>query len=56
MLVQMAYALNEVVATGQFLARRRAHGKPVLRVFFAGDTDDGRTSRRARSSTGRSVR
>jgi len=41
MLVQMAYALNEVVATGQFLARRRAHGKPVLRVFFAGDTDDG---------------
>lgn len=41
MLVQMAYALNEVVATGQFLARRRARGKPVLRVLFAGDTDDG---------------
>lgn len=41
MLLQIAYSANELVATGQFLQRRRAAGKPLLRVFFAGDIDDG---------------
>jgi nucleoside-diphosphate-sugar epimerase/uncharacterized membrane protein len=40
MLLQIAYALNEFVATGQFLERRRALGRPVLKIFFVGDTDD----------------
>lgn len=42
MLVQIAYAWNEFVATGQFLARRHRQGAPVLKIFFTGDTDEGK--------------
>jgi len=41
MLVQIPYAVDELVATGQFLQRRRRAGAPILRVFLAGDTDAG---------------
>jgi nucleoside-diphosphate-sugar epimerase/uncharacterized membrane protein len=41
MLVQIPYSLDELVATGQFLARRRRAGQSLLRVFFVGDTDEG---------------
>lgn len=41
MLVQIAYAFNEFVATGQFLRRRRREGAPVLKIFFIGGTDVG---------------
>lgn len=43
MLLQIAYAFNEFVATGEFLLRRHKAGAPVLKVFFTGDTDEGRT-------------
>jgi nucleoside-diphosphate-sugar epimerase/uncharacterized membrane protein len=39
MLLQIAYAANEFVATGQFLGRRRALGRPALKIFFVGDTE-----------------
>ncbi len=41
MLLQIPYSLDELVATGQFLLRRKRAGKSVLRVFFVGDTDEG---------------
>lgn len=41
MLLQIAYALNELVATGEFLHRRWRSGAPVLKIFFTGDTDEG---------------
>ena len=41
MLLQIAYAFNEFVATGQFLRRRHRAGAPVLKIFFVGDTDEG---------------
>ncbi|WP_010628080.1 NAD-dependent epimerase/dehydratase family protein [Halomonas sp. KM-1] len=41
MLLQIAYAFNEFVATGEFLKRRRKAGAPVLKIFFTGDTDEG---------------
>lgn len=41
MLLQIPYALDELVATGQFLLRRKRAGKSLLRVFFTGDTDEG---------------
>lgn len=41
MLLQIPYSLDELVATGQFLMRRKRAGKSLLRVFFLGDTDDG---------------
>jgi nucleoside-diphosphate-sugar epimerase/uncharacterized membrane protein len=41
MLVQIPYSLDELVATGQFLRRRQRAGRPLLRIFFTGDTDDG---------------
>lgn len=43
MLLQIAYAFNEFVATGQFLKRRYLAGAPVLKIFFTGDTDEGAT-------------
>lgn len=46
MLVQVPYSVDELVATGQFLARRRREGRPVLRIFFTGDTDDGKDERK----------
>lgn len=41
MLVQIPYSLDELLATGQFLARRRRAGRNVLHVLIFGDTDDG---------------
>jgi hypothetical protein len=41
MLVQIPYSVDEIVASGQFLLRRKRAGKSLLRVFFTGDTDDG---------------
>jgi hypothetical protein len=41
MLAQIPYSLDELVATAQFLARRRRAGQSLLRVFFTGDTDTG---------------
>jgi nucleoside-diphosphate-sugar epimerase len=40
MLVQIPYSLDELVATGQFLWRRKRAGQGLSRVFFVGDTDD----------------
>ncbi|MFZ5670443.1 MAG: vitamin K epoxide reductase family protein [Pseudomonadota bacterium] len=42
MLVQIPYSIDELVATFQFLARRKRAGRSVLRVLLAGDTDEGR--------------
>lgn len=41
MLIQIPYSLDEMLATLQFLARRRRAGRRVLRVLVFGDTDDG---------------
>lgn len=41
MLTQIPYSVDELVATCQFLYRRHRAGKPVLRIFLTGDTDDG---------------
>lgn len=41
MVMQIPYSLDELVATGQFLLRRKRAGKNLLWVFFAGDTDEG---------------
>jgi len=43
MLLQIAYAFNEFVATGEFLHRRGKDGAPVLKIFFTGDTDEGKS-------------
>jgi nucleoside-diphosphate-sugar epimerase len=40
MMIQIPYSLDELVATGQFLARRRRAGQSLLRVFLFGDTDE----------------
>lgn len=53
MLLQIAYAFNELVATGQFLRRRHRAGAPVLKIFFVGDADDG-ASETAEEEFGRS--
>ena len=41
MVVQIPYSLDELVATGQFLWRRKRAGQGLLRIFFVGDTDEG---------------
>ncbi len=41
MLIQIPYSLDELVATGQFLQRRYKAGRPLLKVFFVGDSDLG---------------
>lgn len=41
MLLQIPYSLDELVATGQFLRRRKQAGRSLVQVFFTGDTDDG---------------
>ena len=43
MVLQIPYSLDELVATGQFLVRRHRAGRPWLRVFLVGDTDEGET-------------
>lgn len=45
MLIQIPYSVDELVATGQFLARRKRAGRPILRIFFTGDTDEGADQR-----------
>ena len=41
MLIQIPYSLDELVATTEFLWRRKKQGRPLLRIFFTGDTDTG---------------
>ncbi|HSR55944.1 MAG TPA: vitamin K epoxide reductase family protein [Alphaproteobacteria bacterium] len=41
MLIQIPYSLDELVATGQFLYRRKKAGANLVRIFFTGDTDEG---------------
>jgi nucleoside-diphosphate-sugar epimerase len=41
MLVQIPYAIDELLASLQFLRRRTRAGQNWLRVFFVGDTDEG---------------
>ena len=41
MLAQIPYSLDELVATGQFLWRRKRAGRGLSRIFFVGDTDEG---------------
>ena len=41
MLIQIPYSVDELIATCQFLARRRRAGRPVLRILLTGDTDEG---------------
>jgi nucleoside-diphosphate-sugar epimerase len=41
MLVQIPYSLDELLATLQFMRRRKRAGKSLLRVFLFGDTDEG---------------
>jgi nucleoside-diphosphate-sugar epimerase len=40
MLLQIPYAIDELLASLQFLRRRVRAGKSLLRVFLAGDTDE----------------
>jgi uncharacterized membrane protein len=40
MLLQIPYSFDELVATTEFLWRRRRAGRSLLRVFFVGDTDE----------------
>tara|TARA_B100001059_G_scaffold109412_1_gene109252 strand:- start:4136 stop:6679 length:2544 start_codon:yes stop_codon:yes gene_type:complete len=40
MLLQIPFSLDELIATCQFLKRRKQQGQSVLRVFFTGDTDE----------------
>jgi nucleoside-diphosphate-sugar epimerase len=44
-LIQIPYSLDELLATLQFLKRRRRLGRSLLRVFLFGDTDEGGDSR-----------
>jgi nucleoside-diphosphate-sugar epimerase len=46
MLIQIPYSIDELVATGQFLTRRVKAGRPFLRVFLMGDTDEGADERK----------
>jgi len=41
MLIQIPYSVDELIATCQFLVRRKRAGRPMLRVFLTGDTDEG---------------
>ncbi|MBT0585162.1 vitamin K epoxide reductase family protein [Alteromonas oceanisediminis] len=41
MLIQIPYSLDELIATSEFLYRRKKQGRPLLRIFFMGDTDKG---------------
>ncbi|MDD5320833.1 MAG: NAD-dependent epimerase/dehydratase family protein [Methylococcales bacterium] len=41
MLIQIPYSVDELVATGQFLAERRRNGKSIILAFLRGDTMEG---------------
>ncbi|WP_244526239.1 vitamin K epoxide reductase family protein [Wenxinia saemankumensis] len=45
MLIQIPYSIDELIATCQFLRRRKRAGAPILRVFLTGDTDEGQDDR-----------
>ncbi|MEZ5650748.1 MAG: NAD-dependent epimerase/dehydratase family protein [Burkholderiaceae bacterium] len=45
MLIQIPYSLDELLAVAQFMKRRIKAGKPWLRVFLFGDTDDEQPAR-----------
>jgi len=47
MLVQIPYSLDELLATVQFLVRRKRAGRSVLQVMLVGDTDEGARDERA---------
>lgn len=47
MLIQIPYSLDELLATVQFVRRRAKAGRPWLRVFLYGDTDEGKPAERA---------
>jgi hypothetical protein len=42
MLIQIPYSIDELIATSEFLYRRKKQGRSLLRVFFQGDTDEGK--------------
>ena len=44
MLVMIPFALDEVIAMGQFLYWARCRGKPLIRTFFKGDAVDSGTA------------
>lgn len=46
MLIQIPYSLDELLATIQFVRRRAKAGRPWLRVFLFGDTDEGQRENR----------
>jgi nucleoside-diphosphate-sugar epimerase/uncharacterized membrane protein len=46
MLIQIPYSLDELLATLQFVRRRAKAGRPWLRVFLFGDTDEGERGKR----------
>ena len=53
MLIQIPYSLDELLATLQFLGRRKRAGQSVLRVLFVGDTDEGGDTSRDRDEFAR---
>jgi nucleoside-diphosphate-sugar epimerase len=46
MLLQIPFSVDELVATGQFLLRRKRAGHSLLRAFIFGDTDEGSKGRK----------
>jgi len=46
MLIQIPYSIDELVATGDFLWRKKKAGAPILRILFTGDTDEGEPAQR----------
>ena len=46
MLIQVPYAIDELLATLQFVRRRTKAGEAWLRVFLFGDTDEGERGKR----------
>lgn len=56
MLVQIPYSLDEMLATLQFLKRRRAAGRSLLLVLLRGDTDEGEPAAAAAREFERSPR
>ena len=41
MLIQIPYSMDELVATSEFLYRRKQQGRSIVRIFFVGDSDRG---------------
>jgi len=52
MLIQIPYSVDELVATGQFLAERRRKGKSVLLAFMRGDILEGGSKMESESFEG----